>query len=559
MKKKTETKEIDIENLLESFFKDLDKKDNIYNVLHEAIFNVFDVCSLIIYTLDSNFDFIPSYFYPVDRKSFYENTLKYFVDKEIFPYSLENYKTIPYEIPPELRFSKNCMTCILCPLKDKNINIGMMCIYLEMKSEKVPVEFLNIISLLSKIFSKELNLRQLSEKNNFKFNQISSDSYKDYFYNNINDGVIVLNQLLEILDINKTISKLLSYPKNKILNKPFRDIVFEEDLDVYDKIKHIILKKQNRQNLEIRFIDSNNEIKSVNLSWNVHIHTNGETRILLIVQDLTEIRCLIESMEKARLKIEDQNLSLEEKVVERTTMLEEKIQESIEMNKRLIESQSLALIGKMAASVTHEIRNPLNVIRGLAEVALTKKVPMTKIKSYMNIIINQIDRLSNLLKQILDFVKPALLKLEEENLSEFIKIFIETYKEGYLQFFKKNITLSFIILEKIPSIKFDKEKIQQILFNLIKNSIDAIEDTGEITLRVFNENKYVVLEVKDNGMGMTEEVCKKAFDTFYTTKDSQGTGLGLFIVKSIMDKHGGKIKIVSKPHEGTSIFLKFLK
>jgi PAS domain S-box-containing protein len=336
---------------------------------------------------------------------------------------------------------------------------------------------------------------------------------------NINSGVIGLDAQLKVNTFNRAASNITGIEPFDVIGKNLA--LFDSLKSLADLARKSLAMKKNIAGQERGILHPSRREVSVSVSSSILYTPLKEVRgVMLVFADITIIR---------------------------------------EMHQKVLDSERMAALGRMSAGVAHEIRNPMNVIRGLAEIILTRDVGREKTNKYISVIISQIDRLECLLKQIVDFIKSAPPRLRRQNLVDVVKTVLETFREGFLYFSEKEIELQFDAQRDIPEVYIDEDRVQQIVFNLLKNSVDAIEDAGNIDVRIFMDDASVVLEVKDDGCGMDESVREHALEAFFTTKMTQGTGLGLSIVKNIMEGHKGTIEIASGPGEGTSIHLKFPK
>lgn len=264
---------------------------------------------------------------------------------------------------------------------------------------------------------------------------------------------------------------------------------------------------------------------------------------LTLDKQLSYNKKILEALKKA-------NDELEMRVKERTEELVRVNKDlKIEMDYRLrIEEElritnTLATIGKMSAILAHEIRNPLNSIRINADILIENPIINDNQKKRIKIIQKEVDRLNNLVKDVLMFTRQGNLLESEFNLLTFMKGF-QVQLHDILQ--EKNIELEI----NIPDIKLrgDIEKLKQVFLNLLNNSIDAIYQIGkiEITALINGDNK-IIIDIKDNGSGVPNP--DKLFDPFFTTKNL-GTGLGLSISQNILRQHKGDLYLLrSKPTE----------
>ncbi|MFQ5452702.1 MAG: nitrogen regulation protein NR(II) [Candidatus Zixiibacteriota bacterium] len=219
---------------------------------------------------------------------------------------------------------------------------------------------------------------------------------------------------------------------------------------------------------------------------------------------------------------------------------------------QLEKSHKLSLVGQIAAGVAHEIKNPLASIKGSVEI-LTDDSTIAKDKDeFKNIIFNEIKRIDSTVTNFLELAKPKETKLEKINLSNIIETGL---KQMETHAAKSNINIKSDIADGI-FINGDSEKIHQVLLNLILNAIQASTPGSDIDVMLSTSSKYVDLIVKDFGIGIKEEEIDKIFDPFYTTKPS-GSGLGLSLVKSTIEKHNGCISVQSNPENGTEVTITF--
>jgi len=210
-------------------------------------------------------------------------------------------------------------------------------------------------------------------------------------------------------------------------------------------------------------------------------------------------------------------------------------------NQRINEQNSkLAAIGRLAAALAHEIRNPLASISGSVEM-LEESIGETKQNSkLMKIILREIDGLNILISELLDFVKPIKLKKTECNLSKLIIESIDLIK------FEKKISIDTKLDETIVYYG-DANKLKQVFFNILKNSFDILDKkSGKINVELgrLKEGKIQII-FKDNGPGIDKNNLEKVFEPFFTTKE-KGTGLGLATCHNIIVMHGGEIEVSSK-------------
>jgi len=215
------------------------------------------------------------------------------------------------------------------------------------------------------------------------------------------------------------------------------------------------------------------------------------------------------------------------------------------LRERVIHSERMAALGELAARVAHEIRNPLISIGGFAR-RLEKRLNDDK-KEYAKIIVNEVTRLENILKEILGFVRSSKYVKNRVNVNELLDSIIDFTKHEVNE--KRNTLIRDLSDETLISL-IDADKIKEALLNIISNAAQAT-DHGSITIRTRADKSEVVIELIDTGCGIRQEDIKNIFNPFFTTK-AEGTGLGLAVTHKIIQEHKGKIKVESVWGGGTA-------
>ncbi|ANC77283.1 hypothetical protein ABE65_010905 [Fictibacillus phosphorivorans] len=229
----------------------------------------------------------------------------------------------------------------------------------------------------------------------------------------------------------------------------------------------------------------------------------------------------------------------------------ENMKEQIEMRQELVRTEKMNVVSQLAASVAHEIRNPMTSVRGFMQ--LMQKEELTKEQQmYISISIEELDRAQEIINQYLALAKPQTDQYEIIDLTSTIQQSID-------------VMHSYAILNSIhisqnvePSLKIEglKLEIQQVLINIIKNAIEAIKSKGEIKIIAYHDmSGYICIKIKDNGVGMSTDQLKKLGSPYYSTKE-KGTGLGLTVCHQIVKQMGGRITIHSELKKGTSFTIK---
>lgn len=218
---------------------------------------------------------------------------------------------------------------------------------------------------------------------------------------------------------------------------------------------------------------------------------------------------------------------------------------------QLAQAEKLAAVGKLAASVAHEIRNPLTSMK-MWLFSLRRAVgDNPDLKEKINIVSEETVRLENIVRQFLEFSRPPQMKVSRHSINELLDKTLELLK---YRIGEHNIQVIRHDEPGLPEVLVDAEQLKQVLMNLIHNAIEAIEDDGEIqisaTKEIRNGDTMLAVRVADNGPGMSSELMDRAFEPFFTTK-ADGTGLGLCIAASIMARHGGSLTMEPSSCGGT--------
>ncbi|NOX25442.1 MAG: two-component sensor histidine kinase, partial [Deltaproteobacteria bacterium] len=224
------------------------------------------------------------------------------------------------------------------------------------------------------------------------------------------------------------------------------------------------------------------------------------------------------------------------------------------LEEKLNHAERLAGLGKMVASVSHEIKNPLGIIQSTAGILgkrLRKLAPGNE--RLADIIVEETARLDGIVREFLDFARPQKMKLLPLQANELLSRAAD-FMEA--EFAKNKITLINKLTIRLPLVNADVERLYQALLNIMVNAVQAMPHGGCLTIGTREEaDDMVVLEIGDTGVGMTAEVGRQALNPFFTSKN-RGTGLGLAIVNNIVTAHHGRLEFASSPGKGTTFMIK---
>lgn len=221
------------------------------------------------------------------------------------------------------------------------------------------------------------------------------------------------------------------------------------------------------------------------------------------------------------------------------------------LRKEIARSQRLASVGRLAAGVSHEIRNPLSSIKGFATYFKERYHDVPENLQISNLMIQEVDRLNRVVGQLHEFARP--IKISKKSIP--IKSFIEnSLKLIERQAKEANIKVQTDLSSEIDKVFVDPDRINQVLLNLYLNAIESMENEGSLSVTLTDtvEKDGIEILISDTGKGISKDDLTHIFDPYFTTKAS-GTGLGLAIVHNIIEAHNGKIKVESLLGHGTTV------
>jgi len=220
------------------------------------------------------------------------------------------------------------------------------------------------------------------------------------------------------------------------------------------------------------------------------------------------------------------------------------LQSLLKTEETLAQTDRLQSLGAMAAGLAHEIRNPLSIIRATAENISEELSPSSNQQQFLKSIIDESDRLNQLMTRFLQFSKPfsATDKLHSCDAKQVILSVADMVKKDYE---KKSVSIKIDMEEELPRPGIDEKSLRQILLNLILNAGEAIENQGRIEIIAKTKKNRLNILVSDTGKGLSGVQTSRMFDPFFTTK-KKGTGLGLFVSRMLAERSGGKISISQK-------------
>ena len=363
--------------------------------------------------------------------------------------------------------------------------------------------------ILHKEVKKKTNELEVFNKSLiFKNNEIQQEKdFREQILNNIFNGIITLDNKNKIIFINKVAKEILGL-NNDLCGKYFEDTNLKNIFNIDNELSEVIEKK-----LEAK----NNHINDIYIKYMVKFINEKESNV-------------------------------KEKIISFRDITEEKAMEENIRTKDKIHS-----LGTLVSGIAHEIRNPLTSIKMYAELIPIKYESLKFRERISKDIPSEIDRLNEIIKDLLEYSKPRKPFKEYINLSDELNR-ITVLVLDKLQKNKINMNID---VESDVYVCVDKNHFKQVMINLIINAIDSIDkEDGQIDICSSIKDKKVFLYIKDNGCGIEDEDINKLFNPFYTTK-SEGTGLGLFVSYQLLTENDVKVNIISKKGLGSTFILEF--
>jgi signal transduction histidine kinase len=270
-----------------------------------------------------------------------------------------------------------------------------------------------------------------------------------------------------------------------------------------------------------------------------------------IVKDVL-LNAVGRAAEKKRLIDEKRRLELEIKqhAEELEARVEERTAELVETHKRLVTQERIAALGRAAAQVAHEVKNPLAGLLLYSLQLKSKAANFSESEAYLvEKIVDTINHLNSRVEQILGFARPVSLTLKPANLNEIVNDVLDLLRP---QLAANKVEVRPALGQQPAYAMLDQSSMRGALLNLILNSIEAMTAGGTLSITLERTGEMLRLEIADTGPGIGEEEAKKIFEPFYTTK-AQGLGLGMPYSRRIIEQHGGSISLSSRVGEGTTI------
>ncbi|MGD2269566.1 MAG: PAS domain S-box protein [Desulfobacterales bacterium] len=358
----------------------------------------------------------------------------------------------------------------------------------------------------------------------------SEEKYRSLFDSGPNPIFVLDRDSLQILDANPMAEETYGYAKNDLIGRPFSDLGPVED--IYDGLSHFDRKRWPKAcvvNSKVQHIKNGDEPFYVRVTACPIKYKNSQA-IILATTDISEM---------------------------------------VEKDAQLVQAGKMTMLGEMSAGIAHELNQPLNAIKMGNEylkmmVEKGNRIPRKDLLNVASQVSEQVDRASEIINHLREFGRKTDFAKEKVDLNKTLRVAVGLLKQ---QLSLQNIIVDLYLEENLPPIWAHNNRIEQVIFNLVTNARDAIdqkkktgrtEERDVVTIRSFTDDDRVVVAVSDTGIGISKDARQKIFEPFFTTKDvGKGLGLGLSITYGIVKDYGGEIEIQSSEGQRTTFKLHF--
>ncbi len=343
------------------------------------------------------------------------------------------------------------------------------------------------------------------------------------------------------MQVNKSFCHNTGYARDEVLGRSPEDFSILADPADRGRMREALMRDGRFDGMEIRFRKKNGTILEALVSGRP-IKFEGQPCLLIMSADISALKATQQELERYQ-------KSLEQMVAERTRELEAAQTE-------LVKRERLAVLGQLTATVSHELRNPLGVIRS-SNFYLQRKTKEQDEKTLKHFrrIEEQVALCDTIVGDLLEYTRSRRANMVRQALESWLPQVVEQMQES------EGLEIGLRIPADLPPWSHDREKMRRVIVNVLENALQAVRDQEKtlkadcgyrptVCLEAERQTDSVVLTIVDNGAGMDAETCRRAFEPLFTTR-ARGTGIGLANVKKIVKEHGGHIELESCPGQGT--------
>jgi two-component system sensor histidine kinase HydH len=264
-----------------------------------------------------------------------------------------------------------------------------------------------------------------------------------------------------------------------------------------------------------------------------------------------EIECPIAEGKKIPMDVSVSKLEDDEGTSLGHIILFRDLTEIQDLKREVERTQRLASLGRLAAGIAHEIRNPLSSIKGFATYFRERYKDIPEDQKTAEIMVQEVERLNRVIGQLLEFARPMSIRKKSTSIQSVIQHSLKMIEKDARA---KGTNIKMNLSSEIEEVSVDADRMNQVFLNLYLNGIEAMEEGGTLTVELYPDEggKQIKISVSDTGAGINKEDLVHIFDPYFTTKQS-GTGLGLAIVHKIIESHKGEVKVESEPDKGTTV------
>lgn len=363
-------------------------------------------------------------------------------------------------------------------------------------------------------------------------------------------GIMVVGDRGDIRFANQTLADMFGHRLEELLGKPVEILLPKEHGDAHRR--HV---ESYSRRPELRPMGGGRDLEGVGKDgrrFPVEIglrpaQTDGGRVVVATVIDITKRKAI-----EARLREHEERL--EDLVAERTRELREAQQEKERVLEHLIQSEKMTAVGTLVGGIGHEINNPLYVILAAAE-ALTDERDLAQCRAYGQEIFKHAKSIAEIVRNLSRYAQPgARHDLQRVDVNAAVAGAVSLARRA-LRDNRVEIRTS---SSPVPSILAKSEEVQQVIFNVVRNAMQAIAGTGVVEIHTARDGDWVAVRILDSGAGIPKEHLKRIFDPFFTTKGpDQGEGLGLYIVRQIVTRYRGTIEVENAAAGGAQFSIRF--